>query len=84
MGVPLQSLDTASKIVFTTRSLDVCGEMEADEMIEVKCLEQDEAWRLFLGKVRKATLRSHAGIPEVAEAVARECGGLPLALITIG
>ncbi|KAK9229362.1 hypothetical protein WN944_022324 [Citrus x changshan-huyou] len=58
--------------------------MEADEMIEVKCLEHDEAWRLFLGKVRKATLRSHAGIPEVAEAVARECGGLPLALITIG
>ncbi|ESR40450.1 Disease resistance protein SUMM2 [Citrus sinensis] len=84
LGIPLQSLNVSSKVVFTTRSLNVCGSMEADEKIEVKYLVHDEAWRLFQEKVGEATLRCHSDILELAQTLARECCGLPLALKTIG
>ncbi|GAY68088.1 hypothetical protein CUMW_261440 [Citrus unshiu] len=51
-------LNISSKVVFTTRFLDVCGSMEADENIE---------------KVGNATLRCHSDIPEIVQTLAREC-----------
>ncbi|CAB4303105.1 unnamed protein product [Prunus armeniaca] len=72
------------KIVFTTRSEEVCGHMDAQKRIKVGCLTWDKAWNLFQEKVGKETLLLHPDIPEQAEIVAKECGGLPLALITVG
>ena len=72
-----------SKIVFTTRSADVCGGMAAQKGIKVECLEEKEALSLFQAKVGEDTLNSHPDIPKLAEMVARECKGLPLALIVI-
>ncbi|KAG5254262.1 NBS resistance family protein [Salix suchowensis] len=71
-------------VVFTTRSEQICGQMEAHKIVKVDCLEPEDAWDLFQKKVGDQTLCFHPGIPELARAVARECGGLPLALITIG
>lgn len=84
LGVPPTSTNGSSKIVFTTRSVGVCGLMEAHRIFKVKCLEHKEAWELFQMKVGGETLESHLQIPELAEIVAKECDGLPLALITIG
>uniref|UniRef100_A0A2N9H9Z7 AAA+ ATPase domain-containing protein n=1 Tax=Fagus sylvatica TaxID=28930 RepID=A0A2N9H9Z7_FAGSY len=81
LGIPLQRL---SKVVFTTRSKDVCGLMEAERRIRVECLAREEALTLFQMKVGEETLRSHPEIPKLAKIVAEECEGLPLALITIG
>ncbi|OVA07902.1 Disease resistance protein [Macleaya cordata] len=75
---------TKSKVVFTTRSEFVCGLMEADKKIRVECLNWDQAWSLFQNKVGKEALNSHPKVPKLAELVAKECRGLPLALITIG
>ncbi|CAB4303273.1 unnamed protein product [Prunus armeniaca] len=72
------------KIVFTTRSEEVCGQMDAQKKIKVGCLTWEKAWYLFQEKVGKETLLLHPDIPEHAEIVAKECGGLPLALITVG
>ncbi|KAK9106421.1 hypothetical protein Syun_022432 [Stephania yunnanensis] len=72
------------KVVFTTRSDVVCGEMEAKEKIKVECLDSDKAWSLFKEKVGERALSFDPEIPELAEMVARECGGLPLALIATG
>ncbi|GAY60087.1 hypothetical protein CUMW_199380, partial [Citrus unshiu] len=58
--------------------------MEAHRSFKVECLGFDDAWKLFEEKVGRDTLDTHPDIPELAEAVARECGGLPLALITVG
>ncbi|RVW72811.1 putative disease resistance protein [Vitis vinifera] len=44
----------------------------------------DEAIYLFKKKVGETTLNSHPIIPQLAEIDAKECKGLPLALITIG
>ncbi|XP_044485505.1 probable disease resistance protein At5g63020 isoform X1 [Mangifera indica] len=84
VGIPLPSVEVGCKIVFTTRFLDVCGLMEANRKFKVECLREAEAWELFEGKVGRETLDSHPGILELAKVVAKECGGLPLALITIG
>ncbi|KAI3965233.1 hypothetical protein MKX01_008944 [Papaver californicum] len=75
---------TGSKVVFTTRNNQVCGFMEADKRIEIECLDEDQAWSLFQQKVKQEALSCHPDVPEVAKKVAKECCGLPLALITIG
>jgi disease resistance protein RPS2 len=82
LGIPLSI--RLSKVVFTTRSKDVCGLMEAERRIRVGCLAREEALTLFQMKVGEETLRSHPDIPKLAKIVAEECEGLPLALITIG
>lgn len=73
-----------SKVVSTTREFEVCGCMEAHESFKVECLRYDDAWKLFEQKVGRDILDSHPNIPELAETVAKECGGLPLALVTVG
>ncbi|MCI64904.1 disease resistance protein, partial [Trifolium medium] len=70
--------------MFTTRSEDVCAKMQAQEKLKVKCLSEKEAFDLFRKKVGEETLRSHTEIPKLAQEMANECGGLPLALITLG
>ncbi|KAK3219697.1 hypothetical protein Dsin_013667 [Dipteronia sinensis] len=81
MGVPVSD---KCKIVFTTRSEDVCTHMKADKKCEVKCLSPEVAWELFQQQLDKDVLNSHREIPKEAKIVVNECKGLPLALITIG
>ncbi|KAI3919110.1 hypothetical protein MKW98_016663 [Papaver atlanticum] len=75
---------TGSKVVFTTRNKQVCGFMEADKSIKIECLDEDQAWSLFQQKVKQEALSCHPDVPEVAKKIAKECCGLPLALIAIG
>lgn len=85
IGIPSpRSSNYSSKVVFTTRSESVCGSMEVDEKVQVHVLGQAQAWTLFQQKVGQEALSCHPEIPQVAEKVVRKCGGLPLALITIG
>ncbi|GAV65996.1 NB-ARC domain-containing protein/LRR_8 domain-containing protein [Cephalotus follicularis] len=84
VGIPQPDDQNGSKVLFTTRSEKVCFEMNAKEKIRVECLAWEEAWKLFQEKVGEQTLQFHSDIPKLAETVAKECGGLPLALITIG
>ncbi|KAH9782032.1 hypothetical protein KPL71_008717 [Citrus sinensis] len=58
--------------------------MEAHKSFKVECLRYEDAWKLFEEKVGRDILDSHPNIPELVETVAKECGGLPLALITVG
>ncbi|XP_004306134.1 PREDICTED: probable disease resistance protein At5g63020 [Fragaria vesca subsp. vesca] len=84
IGVPFPDQHNKSKVIFTTRSEDVCGFMGAQQKILVECLPWDKAWDLFQEKTGRDALQIHADIPKLAEAVAAECGGLPLALTTVG
>ncbi|PPR81984.1 hypothetical protein GOBAR_AA38726 [Gossypium barbadense] len=85
-GVPLPTQKNGSKVIFTTRGLDVCCQMQPnrDNNIRVECLPPGEAFKLFEEKVGSETLRMHPDICKLAETVVEECAGLPLALITIG
>ncbi|XVF11416.1 hypothetical protein REPUB_Repub08aG0025800 [Reevesia pubescens] len=83
VGIPLPAQENGSKVVFTTRSVDVCGHMDAKKIIPVQCLPEEKAWELFQEKVGAQTLDSSPDIRQLAHEVAKECKGLPLALITI-
>ncbi|KAK8992868.1 hypothetical protein V6N11_048936 [Hibiscus sabdariffa] len=83
VGIPIPNKENGSKLVFTTRFLEVCGEMGAQKKIKVECLNPEQAWELFQEKVGDETL-NHPEIRELAKQVAKQCGGLPIALITIG
>ncbi|KAK2632264.1 hypothetical protein EUGRSUZ_L01793, partial [Eucalyptus grandis] len=84
IGVPCPSPENGSKVVFTTRSKQVCDQMVADKTFKVQCLTPEEALELFENNVGKLTIDSHPDIPMLAKGIARECEGLPLALITVG
>lgn len=84
IGIPLPTSINRCKVVFTTRSKEVCSEMRVDAEIEVKCLASDEAWELFRMRVGDITLKSHPEIPKVAREITQKCYGLPLALNVIG
>ncbi|XP_058074773.1 probable disease resistance protein At5g63020 [Magnolia sinica] len=84
VGIPHPSSQSMSKVVFTTRFEDVCGRMAANKKIRVECLPEQEAMNLFKQNVGEEAMISHRDIPSLAMKVAKECRGLPLALITIG
>ncbi|KAJ9190110.1 hypothetical protein P3X46_001341 [Hevea brasiliensis] len=84
IGIPSSDKANGSKVVFTTRSEEVCGSMRAERRIKVECLSPKEALQLFRTYVGEGTLNSHRDISKLAEMVAQKCQGLPLALITIG
>ncbi|CBI21682.3 unnamed protein product, partial [Vitis vinifera] len=84
VGIPPLNHQDKLKMVFTTRSKQVCQKMEATKSIEVNCLPWEDAFALFQTKVGADTISSHPDIPKLAEMVAKECDGLPLALITTG
>lgn len=71
VGKALPTKENGSKLVFTTRSIKVCAQMKVDEKIKVQCLPEEKGWELF------------PRIRELGHEVVKECGGLPLALVTI-
>ncbi|CAF1925233.1 unnamed protein product [Brassica napus] len=84
IGVPIPTKENKCKIVFTTRSREVCARMGDTNPVEVSCLDTDKAWELFKEKVGENTLGRHRGIPDLARKVAGKCHGLPLALSVLG
>ncbi|EOA12901.1 hypothetical protein CARUB_v10025875mg [Capsella rubella] len=80
IGIPL--LGRNYKVVFTTRSKDVCSTMRANEDIEVQCLAESEAWDLFKLKVRCD--RFDGEVIDYAKKIAAKCCGLPIAVEVIG
>ncbi|KAJ7951830.1 Disease resistance protein [Quillaja saponaria] len=84
VGVPIPNARNGSKVIFTTRSEEVCGNMESHRRMRVECLAPEKALELFQEKVGEETINSHHNIAQFAKVIAAECKGLPLALITVG
>ncbi|KAK1261226.1 Disease resistance protein [Acorus gramineus] len=82
VGIPHGDAHPGCKIILTTRSFDVCREMETDKEMKVNVLSEEDAWKMFSKSagdvVELKEIKSHA------KDVSKECGGLPLALITVG
>jgi len=82
VGIP-EKLE-GCKLIMTTRSETVCHRMACQHKhkIKVKPLSNEEAWTLFMEKFGGDVALSPE-VEGIAKAVARECAGLPLGIITV-
>ncbi|KAF8396996.1 hypothetical protein HHK36_018634 [Tetracentron sinense] len=76
---PYKGEHKGCKIVITSRDSDV---MRCQVNIEVKVLSDEESWSLFRMKTDGAV--DSPALQNVARDVVKECGGLPLAIVTLG
>ncbi|EOY12889.1 Nbs-lrr resistance protein [Theobroma cacao] len=79
VGIP--DLSNGSKLVVTTRMLDVCRYLGCRE-IRMPTLPKQDAWSLFLEKVGRDVLKYPDLFP-IVESVVEQCAGLPLAIVTV-
>nr|GMD43048.1 probable disease resistance protein At4g27220 isoform X1 [Ipomoea batatas] len=70
------------KVILTSRHRDACAQMEAQKIVVIEVLHQDEGWSLF--KERAGSCVSDPELHPIARDVSRECSHLPLALTTVG
>ncbi|KAF8019436.1 hypothetical protein BT93_G0196 [Corymbia citriodora subsp. variegata] len=73
-GIPNNDKD--SKVVFASRFRDLCYDMDADELVNMKRLSEIDAYKMFEEKVGR-TMKNPSIIP-IAQLVVRQCAGLPL------
>ncbi|KAH0721012.1 hypothetical protein KY290_006295 [Solanum tuberosum] len=82
LGIPSGSNHNhRCKVILTTRYRNVCEAMEAKKIIEVGILSEEEAWCLFKEKAGDSV--DVPSIHGTAKKVAKECKGLPLAIIIV-
>ncbi|CBI20159.3 unnamed protein product, partial [Vitis vinifera] len=79
VGIPI-GVD-GGKLIITTRSRDVCLRMGCKEIIKMEPLSKVEAWELFNKTLERYNALSQKE-EEIAKDIIKECGGLPLAIVT--
>ncbi|CAN6268527.1 unnamed protein product [Urochloa humidicola] len=91
VGIPTPDSDSKSKLILTSRNVDVCYQMGAQQsLIKMEYLEKEAAWELFRSNLstQAITAIDSSGpnniVKEYADAIVQNCGGLPLALKVIG
>ncbi|KAG6534557.1 disease resistance protein RPS2-like [Zingiber officinale] len=83
VGIPLPAPPSKCKIIFTTRTEDICSHMGTEKMIKMECLEEEAAWNLFRNSARMDVIDTDENILIEARDLVKECGGLPAALIVL-
>ena len=56
--------------------------MKSQKIFKIEVLSEEEAWNLF--REMAGNCVDTTGLRQIAEEVAKECGGLPVAIVTIG
>ncbi|KAF6168744.1 hypothetical protein GIB67_013126 [Kingdonia uniflora] len=78
VGIDLD--EVSRKVIITSRNEGVCNSMKTTKNIDVKVLSKNDSLQLFrqeVGDVDSDALR------EMSEKIVNECGGLPLAIVTL-
>ncbi|KAF3773734.1 Disease resistance protein [Nymphaea thermarum] len=74
-----------SKILITSRNIEVSKGVRVFYMHRLPILPEDESWNLFLNKASKTEneLKKHK-LQDIAKKIVKKCGGLPLVVQTVG
>ncbi|GLU15750.1 hypothetical protein SLE2022_322180 [Rubroshorea leprosula] len=81
VGIPKPTIQNGSKIVITSRSIEVCQKMGC-EIVKVEPLSFQESLNLFLDKVGSHIVEV-PNLEGILKLIVKECGGLPLAIVVI-
>ncbi|KAJ6314024.1 hypothetical protein OIU78_017642 [Salix suchowensis] len=82
IGIPVGDDHRGCKVLLTTRLRDICSHMDCHQKVLLRILSENEAWALF--KINAGLRDEDSNLSTVAKKVARECQGLPIALVTVG
>jgi len=82
IGIPFGDDHRGCKILLTTRLEDMCSYMKCQEKVFLRVLSEEEAWALF--RINSGLRDGDSNLNRVAKEVARECQGLPIALVAVG
>jgi disease resistance protein RPS2 len=82
IGVPFDDDHRGCKILLTTLLEHVCSSMKCQQKVFLRVLPEDEALVLF--RINAGLRDGDSTLNTVAREVARECHGLPIALMTVG
>ncbi|VAI68527.1 unnamed protein product [Triticum turgidum subsp. durum] len=73
-----------SIIVVTTRSHKVASIMQTLRPLKRECLSEQDSWELFAHKAFSNGVEEQAELASIGRRIVNKCGGLPLALKTMG
>ncbi|KAK3424123.1 hypothetical protein EUGRSUZ_F00914 [Eucalyptus grandis] len=78
VGIPIRA--HGFKFVLTTRSFDVCRQMQCQEKIKIEPLSHKEAESLFLEELGPK-MQLNLEIEAIMKSIVKECAGLPIGVI---
>ncbi|XP_050111656.1 disease resistance protein At4g27190-like [Malus sylvestris] len=82
IGLPYGDTHKGCKILLTSRDSEVCNRMGSQQIIAVPTLTTEESQELFREMVGESF--NDPDLRSTAEDVVKECGGLPIAIVTVG
>ncbi|KAF6169487.1 hypothetical protein GIB67_004768 [Kingdonia uniflora] len=81
IGIPHGADHMGCKIILTTLSMDVCRDMKTNQEFKLNVLNEEEAWLMYSQNI--SNVIDSVGARVLAREVAKELGGLPLAIKTL-
>ncbi|XP_030924603.1 probable disease resistance protein At4g27220 [Quercus lobata] len=82
VGIPYEGELNSCKILLTSRSEEVCNQMKSHKIVKIEVLTEEEAWNFFKEMVGNCV--DTPDLHPIAEEVAKECKGIPIAIVTVG
>ncbi|GMP73112.1 hypothetical protein CsSME_00030957 [Camellia sinensis var. sinensis] len=86
VGIPFGNDHQGCKIIITTRREQVCDSMGKEtprtKIVHLGVLSEKDSWDLF--KKNAGNVVDSNAVNAIANEVCKECGGLPIALVTVG
>ncbi|KAJ3691714.1 hypothetical protein LUZ61_020878 [Rhynchospora tenuis] len=75
---------SGSAIIVTTRSDRVASIMGTVESYKLEFLDKDDSWKLFYRRAFSMGVQENGELVEIGKKMVQNCGGLPLAVTTLG
>ncbi|PNX94563.1 CC-NBS-LRR resistance protein [Trifolium pratense] len=83
--LPLYHGSTRSKIIMTTRNKEVASVMKSPKVLNLMQLNKSECWSMFVRHAFHGRNASdYPDLESIGEKILEKCGGLPLAVKTLG
>ncbi|KAL4607482.1 hypothetical protein ACB092_09G177600 [Castanea dentata] len=82
VGIPYRVELNSCKILLTSRSEEVCNQMKSHKIVRIEALTEEEAWSFF--KEMAGNCIDTPTLHPIAKKVAKECKGIPIAIVTVG
>jgi len=76
---------SGSKIIVTTHDMEIASSMRSTRILHLKQLEESDSWSLFVRYAfRGRNVFEYPNLELIGKKIVEKCGGLPLALKTLG